>query len=113
MKFMLFIYPDRSVELSTEERAAVPAAVSAWIGEMDERHVRLQGQVLEPAGRAATVRVRDGDVQVSHGLFADTENQISGFNILECADLDEALEVAAKHPVAAFGTLELRPVADS
>jgi hypothetical protein len=57
--------------------------------------------------------VRDGDIQVSHGPFAETGNQISGFNILEYADLDEALEVAAKHPVAAFGTLELRPFADS
>jgi hypothetical protein len=113
VKFMVFIYPDRSVELSAEERAAVPAAVSAWVAEVDSRCVRLQGHVFQPASQAATVRVRDGDIQVGHGPFAATGNQISGFNILECADLDEALEVAAQHPVAPFGTLELRPFADS
>ncbi len=53
-----------------------------------------------------------GRFDASTGV-ARTERQISGFNILECEDLDEALEVAAKHPVAAFGTLELRPFADS
>jgi hypothetical protein len=76
MKFMLFIYPDRSVELGADEKAAVPAAVGAWVSEMDNA-------------------------------------QISGFNILDCADLDEALEVASKPPVAKFGTLELRAFVES
>ena len=52
MKFMLFIYPDLSVELSPEQRAQIPAAVGAWIAEMDRRGVRLQGHVLKPAGEA-------------------------------------------------------------
>jgi hypothetical protein len=113
MKYMLFIHPDPTVELSTDERAGIPAAVSAWVREMQERRVRLLGEVLQPASEAAVVEVREGDVSVTRGPFAETERQISGFNILECEDLDEALEVAAKHPVAVFGTLELRPFADS
>jgi hypothetical protein len=89
LKYMLFIYPDRSVQLDAEERAGIPAAVGAWVSEMDSRGVRLQGHVLQPASEAATVRVRDGQVLVGNGPFADTDEQISGFNILDCADLDE------------------------
>jgi hypothetical protein len=109
---MLFIYPDRSVELSPEQRAEIPAAVGAWVEEMDGRGVRLQGHVLAPASEAATVRVREGKIRRDRGAATDAEAQISGFNILECADLDEALDIAARHPVAAFGTLELRAFAD-
>ncbi|MGZ4308039.1 MAG: YciI family protein [Gaiellaceae bacterium] len=113
MKYLLFIYPDRSVQLTDEQRAEIPSAVGAWVSEMEGRGVRLMGDVLQPVSEAATVRVRDGEVQVDHGPVSEGETQISGFNILDCADLDEALEVASKHPVAAFGTLELRPFADS
>jgi len=56
------------------------------------------------------VLVRDGDVMVSDGPFAETKEQIAGFNVLECADLDEAIEVASRHPAAKIGTFELRPL---
>jgi hypothetical protein len=91
----------------------IPAAVSASVAEMQKRRVRLLGDVLQPVSEAATVEVRAGEVSVRRGPLVDAERQISGFNILECEDLDEALEVAGKHPVAAFGTLELRPFAES
>jgi hypothetical protein len=113
VRYMLFIYPDRTVELSVEQRTAIPDAVSAWVSEMEGRGVRLLGAVLEPASVSTSVRVRDGEILVGHGPPVDAEPQISGFNILDCADLDEALEVASKHPVATFGTLELRPFADA
>ena len=58
---------------------------------------------------ATTIRVRGGEVVIADGPFAETKEQIAGFDILECADLDEAMEVAAKHPVTRFGVLELRP----
>jgi len=72
LKYMLFIYPDRSISLDPEERAAIPDAVGAWASEMDERGVRLQGHVLRPVSEAATVRVRDGKVLSSSGPFADS-----------------------------------------
>jgi hypothetical protein len=111
MKFMLFIYPDRSVELGADEKAAVPAG--AWVSEMDARGVRLQGHVLAPVGEAKTLRVRGGEVEIDDGPVAESDAPISGFNILDCADLDEALEAASKHPVAKFGTLELRAFVES
>jgi hypothetical protein len=75
--------------------------------------VRLQGHVLAPVGEAKTLRVRGGEVEIDDGPVAESDAQISGFNILDCADLDEALEVASKHPVAKFGTLELRAFVES
>jgi hypothetical protein len=55
------------------------------------------------------VRVRESEVLLADGPFAETKEQVAGFDIIECADLDQALEVAAKHPVAKFGTIEVRP----
>ena len=112
MKYMLFTYRDPSVQLDQGQRAAIPAAVEAWCTEMDARGVRLQGHVLAPVGDAKTVRVRDGELLLGDGPVAAASVQIAGFSILECADLDEALEVAAKNPGARFGTLELRPFED-
>jgi hypothetical protein len=71
--------------------------------------VRLQGSALGPVTDATTVRVREGEVLISDGPFAEAKEQIGGFDILECADLDEALEVASKHPVARYGSIEVRP----
>ena len=112
MKIMLFIYPDRKVELTAAQRSAIPKAVSAWVSEMDARGVREQGHVLQPVSEAATVRVRDGETMIGNGPLLDAVPHVSGFNILDCTDLDEAIEVASKHPVATFGILELRPFAD-
>jgi hypothetical protein len=112
MKYMLFTYRDPSVELDPAQRAAIPAAVEAWCTDMDARGVRLQGHVLAPSSDTKTLRVRDGELLVSDGPVAEASMQVAGFNILECADLDEAVEVASKNPGAGFGTLELRPFAD-
>jgi hypothetical protein len=101
-----------AVELPAEERATIRAEVEAWVNEMDGRGVRLQGQELASVQDATTIRVRAGEVVIADGPFAETKEQIAGFDILDCADLDEAMEVAAKHPVARFGTLELRPFAE-
>jgi hypothetical protein len=110
MKYMLFTYRDPSVQLDPEQRAAVPAAVAAWCEEMDARGVRLEGHVLGPLTETRTIRRRDGETTVDHGPVSEQNLQIAGFNILDCADLDEALEVASKNPGASFGMLELRPI---
>jgi hypothetical protein len=80
-----------------------------WVEEMTSRKVRLQGNRLRPISDATTVRQRHGELLISDGPFAETKEQIAGFDIVECADLDEAIEVASKHPVTRFGSIEIRP----
>ena len=109
MRYMLLICPDPSVELSAQERSRIGPEVEAWVKEMDGRGVRLEGHELAPVADATTIRVRRDEVLIADGPFAETKEQIAGFDVLECSNLDEALEVAAKHPVARFGAVELRP----
>jgi hypothetical protein len=87
-------------------------AVEAWDAEMKARGILVGGGFLQPTSAATTVRVRDGEVLVSDGPFAETKEQIAGFAVLECADLDEAIEVSSRHPTALVGTFELRPWAE-
>jgi hypothetical protein len=106
---MMFVCAADGVELSPEERVQIGPATEAWVEEMDGRGVRVQGEQLRPVSDATTVRVRGGELLISDGPFAETKEQIAGFDILDCTDLDEAIEVASKHPVAKFGALEVRP----
>jgi hypothetical protein len=112
MKYMLFTYRDPTVALSPQQRATVPGLVEAWCDEMDARGVRLQGQVLAALDDAVVIRERQGALSVTRGPLSEATLQIAGFNILECASLDEGIEVAAANPGAAFVTLELRPIAE-
>lgn len=112
MRYLMLVCVEEAVELPDEEKATIGPEVEAWVNEMDARGVRVQGQELASARDATTLRVRAGEVLVADGPFAETKEQIAGFDILECEDLDEAMEVAVKHPVARFGALELRPFAE-
>jgi hypothetical protein len=109
MRYMMFVCVDESIELNPDQLAAIPSDTEAWVQEMDGRGVRLQGNQLAEQTDATTVRLRRGEVVVADGPFAETKEQIAGYDLLECADLDEAIEVASKHPCARFGALELRP----
>ncbi|MEU5908778.1 YciI family protein [Micromonospora sp. NPDC047467] len=84
--------------------------VEKWVADNDARGRRLTGDQLAPTSAATTVRVRDGELLVSEGPFAETAEVIVGFDLLDCADLDEAIEVARAHPMAREGRLELRPL---
>ncbi len=105
MRYMILVCVDESVEVSPEE--SLP---TAWVQEMDAQGVRKFGSRLRPVSDATTVQVRGGEVLLSDGPFAETKEQIGGFDLLECEDLDEAIEVASKHPAAKFGTIEVRPL---
>lgn len=87
-------------------------AVGDWVEEMNGGGRRLLGRELDLPETAATVRVRDGRTVVTDGPFAETKEFIAGFDLLDCANLDEAIEVAAKHPVAWFHAIEIRPFMD-
>ena len=82
--------------------------IDAWIAAAGSR--RLYGWALEHPDSAVTVRRVDGRVVTTDGPFAETKEQVAGFDLLECQDLDDALEVASGHPVARGGVIELRPV---
>jgi len=115
---MRFLMLHRIDEAATFERADDPGvpgsvaeqAMEAWVSEMEGTGVKKYGGHLRPSGEAVTVRVRDGQVLVSDGPFAETKEQIAGFDLLECAGRDAAVEVAARHPTARIGTFELRPL---
>ena len=109
MKYMMFVCVAEGVELSPEESVQIGPATEAWVEEMDGRGIRREGHELAPVSDATTVQIRGGELLISDGPFAETKEQIAGFDIIDCADLDEAIEVASKHPVARFGTLEVRP----
>jgi hypothetical protein len=94
MKYMLMICDDESVILSPAEVHALPQ-IQAWDAEVDARRLRRGGARLRPSSDATTVRVRDGEMLVSDGPFAETKEQVGGFDIIECASLDEAVEIAA------------------
>ena len=106
MEYLLFICNDPTAP------PFVPAedTTEELVTEMDARGIRRAGNRLRPADDATTVAIRDGNVIVSDGPFAETKDWIGGFDIVECSDLDEAIEVAAAHPMARFGTIEIRPV---
>ncbi len=108
MKYLLFIGGDETLELSPDDQARMQQGTESWVSEMDGRGVRLQGNRLASSTDATTVRVRDDEVLIADGPFAETKEQIGGYDIVECADLDEAIEVASKHPVARFGFVEVR-----
>jgi hypothetical protein len=105
-RYMMLVCTDPAVERQESARAE---PVEPWVTEMSGRGVRLFGSELEPTGRARTVRGRGSRAIVTDGPFAETKEQIAGFDVLECADLDEAIEVAAKHPMARAGVVEVRP----
>ncbi|MGZ3587441.1 MAG: YciI family protein [Candidatus Limnocylindrales bacterium] len=112
MRYLLMIF-DREVDAETTseaEAAAEMAAYNAFTQACVERGLMRGGEALEPSASATTVRVRDGETLVTDGPFAETKEQILGYYLLECADLDEALEMAAKIPGASRGAIEVRPI---
>lgn len=97
-------------ETSTPEAAAAMRDhVEPWVEETVRRGINIVGKPLDDPASARTVRVRDGETLISDGPFADTKEFIGGLDILECENLDEAIEVASKHPVSWFHAIELRP----
>jgi len=104
MRFLMLVIGDPDLD-STDEPVL---SIEEWVKETVESGVNLDGDRLEPATRAKTVRRRGGELHVTDGPFAETREVIGGFDILECDDMDHAIEVASRHPMATHGTIELR-----
>ena len=113
MKYMLMYWVDESAGVTPEEDAAMMIAVKSWVEQMTERGVRLYGGPLRSAAEANIVRVRDGEMLVCDGPFAETKEQIGGYNVVECATLDAAVRLAGEHPLARTAAIEIRPLWDA
>jgi hypothetical protein len=101
--------PTETEEDLAEQEAGVDEELRRWFAEIDKRGSRLIGSQVGLPASAATVRVRDGEVIISDGPFAETKEWMAGFDVIECPSMAEAVEIAARHPVAAFGMVEVRP----
>ncbi|GIH15360.1 YciI family protein [Rugosimonospora africana] len=103
MKYLMLVCNDPSLSPSPDANP-----IESWLDEMHSRGVRLEGSQLRPTSDATTVR--ESGRLVADGPFAETKELVAGYDVIECADLAEAIEVASKHPVATFGAIELRPI---
>jgi hypothetical protein len=109
MKYVLLIC-DNEVDAPSNEQLAADPAHQAWLADLHRRSEVISFARLRPVMDATTVRVRDGETLVSDGPFAETKDFVGGFVLLECEHLDDAVEIAAGHPYALRGALEIRPV---
>ena len=112
MRYVLLICTEEKTEaaFSATESETEMAGYMKFGEEMGARGVLTGGERLRPISDATTVRVRGGETLTSDGPFAETKEQIGGFYIVDCKDLDEAVEVASKIPGAAHGSIEVRPI---
>lgn len=104
MKYLLLICGDESAAVHAQD------GCEGWSEEMVRRGVIDGGAGLAPPTDATTIRVRDQELLLIDGPFAETKEQVGGFVLIDCADLDEAIEIASKHPAARYGTIEIRPL---
>jgi hypothetical protein len=107
MEYMLFIATDTDPDPDPND--APGSTIEEWVEEGERRGIRKQGDRLRPATDATTVRVRKGERLVTDGPFTESKEWIAGFDIVECADLDEAIDYASRHPMARHGRIEIRP----
>jgi hypothetical protein len=112
MRYVLIIRTDESAAVSAQERSLREEQAAAFQAEQRLRGTSAGGEVLQPAQTATWVRCwPGGDVEVGHGPPAGGNEQISGFFVIDCFDLSEAIRAATEVPAAWYGTIEIRPVA--
>lgn len=112
MKYMLLNYasPSQAPNYTPEEAQAAWQGWTDVVAEMKAAGVYVTNDGLSAAAEARTVRVRDNKTLTAEGSFAKTEEQLTGYFMLDCKDLDEAIRWAAKTPSAKYGSVEVHPV---
>jgi hypothetical protein len=113
MRYMMLIYSQEDQTATVEDKRAVAAAHNSLMEETRRRGILLAADPLEASLSATTVRIQNDKLLVTDGPYAETKEQLAGYYILECQDLDEALAWAAKIPTAcagAVGCIEVRPI---
>jgi hypothetical protein len=112
MKFLMLVCWDAErmdAQAEPDPTDAADKESFPWLDGLQARGIWVTGDQLAPPRRARSVRVRNGKVTVTDGPFAETKEVVGGFDILDCGSLEEAVEIAAAHPVAQTGTIEVRP----
>ena len=112
MKYALLIYSDPTVEPSPEDMANIMAEYNRFTNSINERGINLGGEALDAVETATTVRVRNNETLTTDGPFAETKEVFGGFYLIDVADLDAAIAVAAELPGSWHGSVEVRPVWD-
>jgi hypothetical protein len=107
MEYLLFIATDTEPADAGDDEPDI----DEWVAEGDRRGIRLRGDALRPLSDATTVRVRGGQLLVTDGPYTESKEWIVGYDILECEDLDQAIDYVSRHPMAHHGRVEIRPVA--
>jgi hypothetical protein len=106
MKYLMLVVADP--DLTTAEDPVL--TIEEWVDETYGQGKATEGDRLRPPEQAKTVRRRNGKVSVTDRPFAETHEWIAGFDLLQCESIDEAIQIASRHPMATHGTIELRPV---
>lgn len=109
MKYMLLIYLDED-ELSESEREECYRDSAKFARDLSESGKYLDASPLHLTPTATSVRVREGKPQITDGPFAETKEQLGGYYLVDAADLEDAIDIAANVPMAKFGTVEIRPL---
>lgn len=109
MKYILLIYGEET-DLSQADQMAELQAYNLFSAEVSQRGMMIGGEALHLSNTATTIRVRDGKTLTTDGPFAETKEQLGGYYVLDCRNLDEAIEMAAKIPGALNGSIEIRPL---
>ena len=112
MKYLCLIYDDEAkmATMTEDDAKAFMGEYFAFTEGIKNSGHYVGGEALKPVNTATTVRMRNGKMSTTDGPFAETKEQLGGFYILDCKDLDEAIELAAKIPAAKEGSVEIRPV---
>ena len=113
MRYLLLIYNTEPTEPVPDEAvAAEQDGYNALTTSMRETGQFEAGEALQPTSTATTVRVENGRTITTDGPFAETKEQLGGFYLVDCRDIDEAIDLAARLPGATHGSIEIRPIWD-
>jgi len=112
MQYMLLIYADETgwAAIPPEQQPQEMQAWNDYTAWLNDKGWMQAGDALQETAHATTVRIRNGETLTTDGPFAETKEQLGGYYLLDCKDLDQAIEAAARCPGAAYGSIEIRPL---
>lgn len=110
MRYLLIV---RAEELAPEDEPETPPGCDGWSENLEARGRLVAGGILRPGRNGTTVRVREGRMLRTDGPFTEAKEMVAGFNVIEAGSIEEAADIAARHPVSRIGAIEIRPIWES